>query len=202
MSSSSYKLILVVSDLNCNEIPTHIKEMLSTAKLNYVICLGNIGNKGNLNYLKSLSNNFISVYGDKDEVDENIKEVETVKIESFTIGVINGFQIVPWGDLYSLSSIRNKYGCDILLHGYTGMQSFQTLNGKHYLNPGSLSGNANRINPYITPGFMVLLIDNDYGICYKYELKENSKKMNISKSEFKKLPDEENESENKNVEED
>lgn len=200
MSSNSYKLILVVSDLSSNEIPSHVKEMFSTAKLNYVICLGNVGNKNNINYLKSLSNNFHIVYGDKDEFDDNLKEVETLKIDSFTIGIINGFQVVPWGDLYSLSSIRSKYNCDILLHGFTGIQSFQTLNGKHYLNPGSLSGNANRINTSITPGFMVLLIDNDYGVCYKYELKENSKKVNILKSEFKKLPDEEDN--NKNVEED
>ena len=113
MSSNSYKLILVVSDLSNSEIPSHIKEMLSSAKLNYVICLGNVGNKSNVNYLKSLSNNFHIVYGDKDEFDDNLKEVEILKIDSFTIGIINGFQVVPWGDLYCLSSIRSKYNCDI-----------------------------------------------------------------------------------------
>ena len=191
-------LILVISDLNIphkvNELPTHFTELFNQAKLTHVICLGNIGNKDVYEYFKSLSKNFYCVKGDcEDEnlVSEfNISDSKTIKVGGFKIGMIHGHQIVPWGDLYSLSAKRKTLDCDILLHGFTGISSFYTFEGKHYINPGTLTSSYSPINPSPVTAFTVLLIDDDTGVAYKYEQKDIQKKIEISKIEFKKLAEE------------
>lgn len=195
---SQVELVLVVSDLNIpnkvTEIPEQFKEVLAKAKINHVLCLGNIGNQETYNYLKNLSKNFHCVKGDledfKNPYNEELNDSKVVKIGNFKIGLIHGHQIVPWEDLNSLSIYRKRLECDILLSGYTGNSSFYTYEGKHYINPGSFTGSYSPINPTPIPSFVVLLIDNEVGVSYQYELKDLNKRYEISKFEFKKLPDE------------
>lgn len=192
------ELVLIVSDLNVpykvSDIPDQFRELLSSSKINHVLCLGNVGSKEVNEYLKGLSKNFHCVSGDVELSNtfnnSDLAETKVVKIGNFKIGMINGYQIVPWGDLNSLAICRKKLECDILLHGYTGISSFYTFEGKSYINPGSLSGSYSPINQHQIPSFMVLLIDGDFAINYLYEIKEQSRRYEVSKCEFKKLPEE------------
>jgi len=196
MKKDKPEILVVVSDLaspyKINEIPFQFKELLEASQtIDYLVCLGNVGNKENYEFLKGLSKNFYCIKGDYEENHDSynieLTEFKSIRIGGFKISFIHGHQIVPWGDLNSLSIKQKIFDCDVLLHGFTGKSSFFTYEGSHYINPGSFTGAYSPINPNSSPSFMVLLIDNELGTVYKYEL---GKKVEISKFEFKKLPKE------------
>lgn len=181
-------LVLIVADMNVplkiNDIPEQFKSLLVPNKIQHVVSLGNIGNKESYDWLKGLSKNFHSVRGEYD--DSDIQETKVISIGSFKIGLIHGHQVVPWGDIESLSFIQRQLDCDILLSGSTHISSVKLLNGKYFLNPGSLSGSFSVLNPDPIPSFILMVIQDDYAIVYLYELPDRNKKFEVSKMEFKK----------------
>lgn len=184
------ELVLITGDLfipsKIEAIHEEVKSILKTGKFNYVLATGNIGDKESQDYLKSLSINSSNFYSVKGEIDTDRPETQVVKIGEFDIGIINGFQVVPWGDPAALASIQRKLNCDILIHGYTSVNSFQNYEGKYYINPGSLTGSYSPLVVDANPSFVFLVINGDVGIVYLYELNSGSKKFDISKFEITK----------------
>ena len=115
------ELVLVVGDMfipqRSPDITEQFKSILTPNKVQHVLCLGNIGNRESYDWLKSLSNDFHSVKGDFDEGD--IPEKTVVQIGEFSIGLIHGHQVLPWGDLESLANVQRSLGCDGLISGHT-----------------------------------------------------------------------------------
>lgn len=195
-TTSTNEMILVMGDVHIpnriNAIPNEIKTTLknSKSKFNKIICTGNYGNTETHTWLKSLlgkgcENNFYTV---KTEDKSTLTQPPTQVITSneFKIGVINGFQLVPWGDLTALSSIQKQLNCDILIHGHTHMKSVYHFEGKWYINPGSITGafSALRNNP--SPSFIIIVTVDDVASVYTYELNQTTKAFDIEKVEITK----------------
>jgi len=71
-----------------------------------------------------------------------------VKIGDFTVGVIHGHQVIPWGDMEALAAVQRELDCDILVYGHTHVNKITAYDGKHFLNPGSVTGAFSTISKY------------------------------------------------------
>lgn len=198
--NATAELVLVVSDMNVpfkvNDIPTQFKSLLIPNKIQHVLSLGNMGSKESYDWLRSLSNNFQAVKGEFDE-EQNFPDTKVVTIGEFKIGLIHGHQVSPSGDIDSLSAIQKQLNCDILLSGHTHTNSVNVVDGKYYINPGSISGSFSFNNPAPVPSFILMVIQGDYTIVYLYELIDEMRKFEVTKMEFTK-----NSNELKNVHDD
>ncbi len=182
------ELVLVVGDMfipqRSPDIIEQFKSILTPNKVQHVLCLGNLGNKESQDWLKSLSNDFQIVKGDFDEGD--IPEKKSVQIGDFNIGLIHGHQIIPWGDLESLSNIQRTLGCDILLWGHTHKNSIQVKENKLYINPGSITGAFSPLIEDVIPSFILMVLQGDEAIIYLYTLNDKNKKFEVAKYEYTK----------------
>ena len=77
-------------------------------------------------------------------------ETRVVKIGEFTVGVIHGHQVIPWGDMEALSAVQRELDCDILVYGHTHVNKITAYDGKYFLNPGSVTGAFSTISKYLT----------------------------------------------------
>lgn len=56
------------------------------------------------------------------------------------VGVLHGHQVIPWGDVESLSIVARQMDVDILLTGHTHRFEAFENEGKFFINPGSATG--------------------------------------------------------------
>ena len=182
------ELVLVVGDMfvpqRSPDINEQFKSILIPNKLQHVLSLGNIGSRESYDWLKSLSNDFHTVKGDFDEGD--IPEKKVVQIGEFKIGMIHGHQVLPWGDLDSLTNIQRELGCDILLSGHTHQIDIKVKDKKFYINPGSISGAFSHMIADPNPSFVLMVLQGEEAIVYLYILNDKSQKFELSKIEFSK----------------
>ena len=182
------ELVLVVGDMfipqRSPDITEQFKSILTPNKLQHVLCLGNIGNRESLDWLKSLSNDFHQVKGDFDDGD--IPEKKSVKIGDFSIGLIHGHQILPWGDLESLANVQRSLGCDILLSGHTHKTSIKVKENKLYINPGSISGAFSPLIEDSVPSFILMVLTGEEAIIYLYTLSDKTKKFEVNQFTYTK----------------
>ena len=185
------ELVLVVGDMfipqRSPDITEQFKTILTPNKVQHVLCLGNIGNRESYDWLKSLSNDFHSVKGDFDEGD--IPEKKCVHIGDFNIGLIHGHQVLPWGDLESLTNIQRSLGCDILLSGHTHKTNIKVKENKLYINPGSISGAFSPLIEDTIPSFILMVLTGEEAIIYLYTLNDKNKKFEVNKFEYTKGAD-------------
>lgn len=204
------ELVLVVGDMfvpqKSQDIDAQFKTILIPNKLQHVLSLGNIGSRESYDWLKSLSNDFHSVKGDFDEGD--MPEKKLVTIGEFKIGMIHGHQVLPWGNIESLSSIQRQLDCDILLSGNTHEIDVKVADNKLYINPGSISGAFSNCVADPSPSFVLMVLQGQEAIIYLYVLNDRTQKFEVNKIEFTKgaenykvVNDNENENENENEEE-
>ncbi len=204
------ELVLVVGDMfvpqKSQDIDPQFKTILIPNKLQHVLSLGNIGSRESYDWLKSLSNDFHSVKGDFDEGD--MPEKKLVTIGEFKIGMIHGHQVLPWGNIESLSSIQRQLDCDILLSGNTHEIDVKVADNKLYINPGSISGAFSNCVADPSPSFVLMVLQGQEAIIYLYVLNDRTQKFEVNKIEFTKgaenykvVNDNENENENENEEE-
>ena len=185
------ELVLVVGDMfipqRSPDITEQFKSILTPNKVQHVLCLGNIGNRESYDWLKSLSNDFHSVKGDFDEGD--IPEKKVVQIGDFSIGLIHGHQVLPWGDLESLANVQRSLGCDILISGHTHKTNIKVKENKLYINPGSISGAFSPLIEDAIPSFILMVLQGDEAIIYLYTLNDKNKKFEVNKFEYIKGSD-------------
>ena len=152
------------------DIPDKFRKLLcpnptskpTNSKLSKVLCLGNLTNSwSSLQFLHDLSPAFHLVKGEFD--DENIlsqqltrlsddvessimqknqtvPQVQIVSHDNLKIGFTNGYQIVPRNDPLSLLTLARELDVDILIWGGTHKVEAYTLDGKFFINPGSITG--------------------------------------------------------------
>jgi len=192
---SEPELILIMGDVHIpnriDQIPIEIKTILekNKSKFTRILCTGNFGNIETYEWFKSLlspGHDFNCVKNDFQETNLSFPEFLTIKSNDFKIGIINGYQIVPWGDLTSLSSISKQLECDVLISGFTHVNGVYNFEGKWFINPGTISGAFSSLNNNPSPSFMLLFTVDDVAVLYLYELDVKNKNFEVKKIDLTK----------------
>ena len=182
------ELVLVVGDMfvpqRAQDIDPQFKSILIPNKLQHVLSLGNIGSNESYDWLQSLSNDFHKVKGDFDEAD--LPEKKVVTIGEFKIGMIHGHQILPIGDIESLSYLARELDCDIFISGNTHQTSAKVLDNKLFINPGSISGAFSNVVADPSPSFILMVLTGAEAIIYFYVLNDKTQKFDVNKIEYRK----------------
>ncbi|RUO96039.1 vacuolar protein sorting-associated protein 29-like protein [Jimgerdemannia flammicorona] len=102
------------------------------------------------------------------------------------VGVLHGHQVVPWGDVESLSIVARQMDVDVLLTGHTHRFEAFENEGKFFINPGSATGAYSGIpgTGDVIPSFVLMDIQGNVVVTYVYQLVDNEVK--VEKVEFKK----------------
>ena len=181
------EIVLLVGDMlvpqRISDISEKFKSLITPNKINHVLCLGNMGSTESYDWLKSLSNNYHCVKGDYD-LDESLPDKKCVQIGEFKIGMIHGHQIIPSGDIDSLSDIQRQLGCNILVSGFTHELNVKVKDNFLYLNPGSISGAFSPSIKDNSPSFILLALQGDIAILYLYILDNMSNNFEVKKYEY------------------
>lgn len=196
-ATSPAELILIMGDVHIPSridiIPEDIKTILENnkGKFHRVICTGNFGTIDTYEWFKTLLPkgkewNFNCVKNDFQETNLSFPDTLTVKSNEFKIGIINGYQIVPWGDLTSLSALSKQMECDILVSGFTHIRGVFHFEGKWFINPGTITGAFSPLSNNPPPSFMILLTLPEFATLYLYELNQSTKQFNVSKIDITK----------------
>ena len=132
-------LVLTIGDLHIphrtHDLPSKFKKLLVPGKIQQILCTGNVCDKETYDYLRTVSPDVHVVRGDYDEVcpvifsekKDQLTSLQTLVFPLSTtlthgpirIGIIHGHQVVPNGDLDSLSSIARQMDVDVLVSGHT-----------------------------------------------------------------------------------
>lgn len=170
-------IILVIGDLHIPQrklaLPEQFKELLKPGKVHKIYCTGNLCTPDQLKWLKTLCKEVICVVGDCDDQIQDAKESVTVKVGNFTIGMIHGHQVMPWGDPERLGALAREMAVDVLISGHTNIASVATYEGMLLLNPGSATGAYSCTQTHTIPSFMVLDVRKEQMTVYQYQLNEN-----------------------------
>ena len=196
---SSPELLLILGDVHIpgriGSVPEEIKKILdeNKGKFSRILCTGNYGTQETILWLKSLlpegkKGNFNCVKSDfqesgvgEGELGGAFPESLVVKSNSFSIGLINGYQIVPWGDLSALNSLSKQLCCDILVSGFTHINGVYNYEGKWLINPGTLTGAFSPLNNNPDPCFMTILTVGEEAVLYKYQYNLGSRQFEVTK---------------------
>lgn len=153
-------LVLVVGDLHiphrAADIPEQFKKLFMPGRINTIIVTGNISCREIHDYFRSVCPNVVCARGEFDDFQKDIPEFAVVEIEDIKIGVIHGHQVVPWGDKESLAAVQRRIGCDILVSGHTHQQKLFELDGKLFVNPGTITGAFSAFESDATPTFVLM----------------------------------------------
>jgi len=158
--------------------------LLLPNKIHHILSTGNLGSKQMQDYLSRVAPNFHQVRGDYDK-DPNLPERKVVQIGNFKIGLIHGHQVVPWGDIDSLSALQRQLDVDILVSGHTHQMSVSNVEGRCLINPGSATGAYSSTTSNVLPSFVLLTIQGNNASIYVYKVTEKGE-LDVSKSNFQK----------------
>lgn len=183
------ELVLVLGDMaipnRAGKIPPLFEEILTRNCAKYVLCTGNLCTKKIENWVGTLAPFVHQVKGDADNVDrKELGYEKKLRIGAFSIGLIHGHRVVPWGDQASLAAQQRRMGVDILVSGHTQQAEVVEYEGRWMLNPGSLTGAFSSNLTKTTPSFLMLAIKDDNLTVFQYKIID--KKVSVSKTEFAK----------------
>lgn len=181
------KLVLVLGDIHvpyrAADIPAQFKELLVPNKMDSILCTGNLCSPQMLEHLRTLAPNVHVALGEYD-TDEDFPQETVVQIEGFSIGIIHGHQVIPWGDAESLADVTRRLGVDILVTGHTHQHAIYEYEGKFVVNPGTITGAYTATNQSPNPSFVLMSVNGDSLVTYLYELKDDQ--VFVVKSEYTK----------------
>lgn len=179
-------LVLVIGDFHiphrAHTLPPQFKKLLVPGKIQHILCTGNLVSKETFDYLKTIASDVHVVKGDFDE-STSYPEHKVVTVGQFKIGLTHGHQIVPWGDIDSLSMLQRQLDVDILISGHTHKFEAVENEGKFFVNPGSATGAYNALEIEVTPSFVLMDITGTQIVVYVYQLYKDVK---VQKIEHKK----------------
>lgn len=162
-------LTLVIGDIfipdRALSIPVKFKKLLCpnpksvphNSKISEVICLGNITNSfDTLKFLYNLSPTFHFVKGEFDNTsiiqqqlttlsnnEAQIPFFKVIKLENLNVGFTSGHQLIPKSDPLALLTLARELDVDVLIWGGTHKVEAYILDGKFFINPGSVTGAFN-----------------------------------------------------------
>ena len=191
------ELILIMGDVHIpnriDGIPNEVKELLNAnkGKFSRILCTGDFGTIESYEYFKSLLPkskewNFNCVKTDFQETKLSFPATLSLKSNGYKIGIINGYQIVPWGDLTALSALSKQMECDIMISGFTHLRGVFHFEGKWFINPGTITGAFSPLTNNPPPSFMVLFTLPEIATLYLYEYNASSKQFDVTKFDLTK----------------
>ncbi|XP_041456991.1 vacuolar protein sorting-associated protein 29 [Lytechinus pictus] len=180
-------LVLVLGDLHVphrqSGLPAKFKKLLVPGKIQHILCTGNLCTKESYDYLKTLASDVHIVKGDFDET-VSYPEQKVVTVGQFRVGISHGHQVVPWGDVESLSMLQRQLDVDILISGHTHKFEAYEHEGKFYINPGSATGAYSALDSNTVPSFVLMDIQSSTVVTYVYQLVGDDVK--VERIEYKK----------------
>ncbi|KER22817.1 hypothetical protein T265_09155 [Opisthorchis viverrini] len=136
-------LVLVIGDFHIpdrkHSIHPAFKNLLAPGKIQHILCTGNLTTKCMYDYLKLICGDVHVVKGEYDE-GLDFPHTKVLSVGNFKIGLINGYQIVPWGDQQRLAMLQRQLDVDILISGHTHQFEAYEYGGRFFINPGSATG--------------------------------------------------------------
>jgi len=166
------------------DLPEQFKALLVPGKMQHVLCTGNVCSKSMDDYLHTLANSVHIAKGDMDNQKTDYPEQKVIKIGEFTVGLVHGHQVVPWGDPEALANMQRKLDVDILITGHTHKNEVYEYEKKYIINPGSVTGAYSAHATAVVPSFVLMAVTGSKVVAYVYELRDGD--VNVSKSEFVK----------------
>ncbi|RUS14843.1 vacuolar protein sorting-associated protein 29-like protein [Endogone sp. FLAS-F59071] len=185
-------LVLAIGDLHIphrvHDLPLKFKKLLVPGKIQQILSTGNICDKETYDYLRTIAGDIHVVRGDYDEF-SGWPLSKIVTHGPIRVGVLHGHQVVPWGDVESLSIVARQMDVDILLTGHTHRFEAFENEGKFFINPGSATGAYSGISGVgdVVPSFVLMDIQGSTVVTYVYQLIDNEVK--VDKIEYKKSYD-------------
>ncbi|KFQ29651.1 Vacuolar protein sorting-associated protein 29, partial [Merops nubicus] len=179
-------LVLVLGDLHiphrCSGLPVELKKLLAPGRIQHILCTGNLCTKETNDYLRTLAGDIHVVRGDSESL--NYPEEKVVTVGQFRIGLINGHQVIPWGDVASLALLQRQLDVDILISGHTHKSEVFEHEKKLYINPGTATGAYSALDRNIVPSFVLMDIQAATVVTYVYQLTGDDVK--VERFEFEK----------------
>jgi vacuolar protein sorting-associated protein 29 len=196
-------LVLCIGDMHvphrATDLPPKFKKLLVPGKIQHVLCTGDLCVKEAYDYLRGLCPNPGNVHvvqGQYDEMGGGVggdvfPETKTVRVGAFTIGLIHGHQVVPWGDVDALAAVQRKMNADVLVVGHRGAFASHAVEDRLILFPGSATGVASFRETDTSekdpnPSFVLMDVAGDALVAYVYELEDGEVK--VDKIEHSKKP--------------
>lgn len=199
-------LVLCIGDMHvphrATDLPPQFKKLLVPGKIQHVLCTGDLCVKEAYDYLRGLCPNPGNVHVVQGQYDEmgggaiggSFPETKTVRVGAFTIGLIHGHQIVPWGDVDALAAVQRKMNADVLVAGHRGAFASHKIEDRLILFPGSATGVASFREPAAraaetetgakspadedpNPSFVLMDVTGDALVAYVYELENGEVKV-------------------------
>ncbi|KAA3671567.1 vacuolar protein sorting-associated protein 29, partial [Paragonimus westermani] len=180
-------LVLVIGDFHIpdrkHSVHFAFKNLLTPGKIQHVLCTGNLNTKNVYDYLKLICSDVHVVKG---EFDENLDfpHTKVLTVGNFKIGLINGYQIVPWGDQQRLAMLQRQLDVDILVSGHTHHFEAYEYGDSFFINPGSATGAFSPVVKNPKPSFVLLDIQDKVIQLYVYILDNDEHK--VSRIEYHK----------------
>jgi vacuolar protein sorting-associated protein 29 len=179
-------LVLVVGDLHipqrAADIPEQFKKLFAPGRINAIFLTGNVCCREVFDYFREVCSNIYAVKGEFDDYAKDIPETQVVEIEDLKFGIIHGHQVVPWGDKESLGQWQRKLGVDVLVSGHTHNQKTFELDGKLFMNPGSITGAFSPFDCDVPPTFVLMEVVERKVTSFIYGMEGGE--MKIKKKEF------------------
>lgn len=136
------------------------RKLLTPGKIGQILCLGNLTDRETFEYFRSVAPDLQLVKGDFDVDSPNLPLSKVVTHGTLRIGFTHGHTIVPPGDPDALLIAARQMDVDVLLWGGTHQFEAYELEGRFFVNPGSLTGAlttaATVADEKITPSFCLM----------------------------------------------
>ena len=191
-------LVLCIGDLHIPhrvaDLPAKFKSLLVPGKIQHVLCTGDLCVREAHDYLRALAPDVHVVRGQFDEPrpsrgggshqqQQQHADAKTVRVGDFTIGLIHGHQVTPWGDADALAARKRELGADVLVCGTMRRVGARALDdGGLLVTPGSATGAFGGPEPPTrgdergggdgdaNPSFVLMDVDGGRITAYVYEL--------------------------------
>ena len=191
-------LVLCIGDLHIPhrvaDLPAKFKSLLVPGKIQHVLCTGDLCVREAHDYLRALAPDVHVVRGQFDEPrpsrgggshqqQQQPADAKTVRVGDFTIGLIHGHQVTPWGDADALAARKRELGADVLVCGTVRRVGARALDdGGLLVTPGSATGAFGGPEPPTrgddggggdgdaNPSFVLMDVDGGRITAYVYEL--------------------------------
>jgi vacuolar protein sorting-associated protein 29 len=181
-------LALILGDLHipyrAAGIPESFRKMFVPGRINMVFVTGNATSAEVIAYLKTFCPSVYCTAGDLDDYDSSLPETVVVEVGELKFGMIHGHQVVPWGDKESLAMWQRKLDVDVLLSGHTHVQKHFEVDGKLFVNPGSITGAYSAFECDVTPSFVLMDVQGSSITSYIYA--SDGTELKVKKKMFSK----------------
>lgn len=165
-------LVLVIGDLHipyrAAGIPDGFRKMFMPGRISMAFITGNATSAEVVTYVKTFCPVVHCTAGDLDDYDSTLPETITAEVGELKFGMIHGHQVVPWGDKESLAMVQRKLDVDVLLYGHTHSQKHFEVDGRLFVNPGSITGAFSTVESDVTPSFVLMDVQGTSITSYIY----------------------------------